>query len=636
MTTGVSRATRVPSGQGQVSFSGVRLTPPISGRETQTVPTVYLDFETYGDIDLKKSNVYRYIEDPSFCMLMLGFAVDDDPVRVTTDEDEVRALMADWLLMPDIEFSAHNAGFDRIIMSAVLRLPFGQYLPPEQWDDTMARAAEAGYPRSLENVAKALGTAEKDTAGTRLKNTFSRPVKGRRVLPHEKPEQWAEFVRYCAQDVETLREVARRLPQMSPFERTLWNVDQRVNDRGIRVDLELAHACREASGTNSTDALDEIQEITGVANPNSRDQLLAWLGVQGVQPPDLRADTVTKLLDDPRLPEKPRRVLELRQTTAVASSNKFDAVLRSVSKDSRLRGQFRFHEALTGRWSSKGVQLHNLPRAGFDGEGDEREDAEAEAIAKVLEGQDIEPKVLKKLVRPLMIVDGCGSDFSAIEARVLAWLAGEQWVLDAFEQGRDLYVETAKMMGPNITRSQGKIAVLACGYQGSVGSLNNMGYMEADAPRIVEAWRAANPRIVSFWGRIERAFREGRDVGRLRIIRVGNDRFVRLPSGRVLTYRQVSTGSRLTYAHVHGGRADTYGGRLTENVTQAVARDLLADALVRLDAAGHKIVAHVHDEVLVEGGDPREVQAVMRQAPTWADGLPMDASADTLYRYAKL
>jgi DNA polymerase len=597
---------------------------------------VYLDTETFGEIDLKKSNVYRYTEDPSFELLMLGYAVDDEPVRVTTDEDEARDLMDHWLSIPDIEFCAHNAGFDRIVMSAHQGLPFGVYLPPEQWDDTMARAAEAGFPRSLANVAKALGAEEKDSAGTRLIHLFSKPNRGKRVLPQDKPEQWDEFVRYCGQDVETLRDVARRLPSWSAFERRLWNVDQRVNDRGIRVDLELALACREASGTNSTDALDEIQEITGVENPNSRDQLLHWLVGQGVNAPDLRADTVTKLLDNPRVPEEAHRVLELRQTTAVASSNKFDAVLRSVSKDSRLRGQFRFHEALTGRWSSKGVQLHNLPRAGFDGEGDEREGAEAEAIAKVLEGQDIEPKILKKLVRPLLIVDGCGSDFSAIEARVLAWLAGEQWVLDAFEQGRDLYVETAKMMGPNITRGQGKIAVLACGYQGSVGSLNNMGYMEADAPRIVDAWRAANPRIVGFWARIERAFRLGQDVGRIRIIRVGDNRYVRLPSGRVLTYRDVSTGSRLTYAHVHGGRADTYGGRLTENVTQAVARDLLADAMIRLDEAGHRIVAHVHDEVLVEGGDPRAVQAVMRVAPSWADGLPMDASADTLYRYAKL
>ena len=589
---------------------------------------VYIDTETYSEIELKKSNVYRYTEHPSFELLVFAYAIDDGPVTVLTDVSLVRSLLHRW--RSTATFVAHNAGFDRIVLSRVLGLPFGKYLPPEQWDDTAARAAEHGWPRELAKLAVALGVTPKDSAGTRLINTFSKLQKKGRIRPEDKPELFEEFKAYCGNDVETLREVDRVLHAWPQRERDLWNLDQKINDRGILIDVALAEGCRDAAQANAAAARREMIDITGIQNPNSNPQLTAWLADQGVHIDNLQARTLDDLRRQPHLfSDDVNRVLVLRAEIAVASSNKYDAALRGVSRDGRLRGQFKFHEALTGRWSSKGFQVHNMPREAF-----ESRDIEHAAIADIKIGLGASSQTLKQLVRPTLIINGCVSDFSSIEARVLAWLAGEQWVLDAFREGRDLYVETAKAMG-GLSRAQGKIAVLACGYQGAVPSLNNMGYVADDAQEIVDRWRAANPRIVQFWRDLESGFRHGVDVGRLKIIKDDRDRYVRLPSGRVLTYRDVAAGSRLSYAHVQGRRDDTYGGKLTENVTQAVARDLLADAMIRLDRAGYPIVGHIHDEVMIEHDDVAGVQAVMKTGPSWAAGLPLDASADSLFRYAK-
>lgn len=594
---------------------------------------VYLDTETYSDVDLPKSNVYTYVESPEFRLRILAYAVeDDDPVAVT-DETEARWLLSRWIRDQSVTFVAHNAPFDRIVASAVLRLPHGLYLPPERWYDTAALAAEHGYPRQLKALAVALGLSPKDPAGTRLINLFSKPNRktGQPVSPEDKPEQWEQFCEYARTDVTVLREVAKRLEGWPPGERELWDLDQRINDRGIAADLALAEACRDAAAENAAAARRKIIEITGVSNPNSNPQLLQWFTDAGVPIPNLQARTLEELDED--IPDHVAQVVRLRKVAAVASSNKFDALIRGAGSDHRLRGQFRFHEALTGRWSSKGVQLHNMVRESFEDPLDE-----AFAICDVLQGRGATPGTLKRLVRSTLIVDGCVSDFSAIEARVLAWLAGEDWVLEAFVAGRDLYVETATRLGPQYDRAAGKITVLACGYQGSVGSMRVMGHDGTDEEilDLVNQWREANPNIVQFWYNLERAFRRGRGTaGRVSVSKDGSDRFIHLPSGRRLAYRDVATGDRLSYAHVQGNRAETYGGKLTENVTQAVARDLLAHAMINLDRAGYPIVAHVHDEVLIEDDDPEGVRAVMKTGPAWATGLPLDASADSLYRYAK-
>lgn len=587
-----------------------------------------IDIETFSGTDLKKANVYAFVEDPEFEILMAAWSLDDGPVEVAIGEKEISEIPGLW--DSNVLKCAHNAGFERICLSRMKGLPLGEYLPPEEWLDTMALASEYGLPRSLAALSKALGAEPKDSAGTRLINLFCKPYRGRRVMPDERPEKWAEFVEYCRQDVVALQDIRRRLPDWpkDTIEEDLWYADQRINDRGIKTDIALARKAVEAAKQNTRDAENEVVEITGVDNPNSVQQLSAWISNRYMELPDLTAETVKATLTMPTLPDDVRRVLELRQELALVASRKYDAALRGCSADGRLRGQFSFHAAHTGRWSSRGVQLHNLPR-----QSDPREEA---GILDLMHDLGASPQMLKSLVRPMFLGPFTISDFSAIEARVLAWLAGEQWVLDAFEAGRDIYVETAERMG-GLTRQQGKVAVLALGYQGAVGSLRVMGGQGTDDQlmSLVRKWRKANPRIVKFWEHLEATFRHGGKIGRLTVEAEDNKRVIYLPSGRGLHYHDVSTGSRLRYRHVQGYREDTYGGRLTENVTQAVARDLLADALLRLDQAGYYVVGHVHDEVIVESDDSEGIRTIMKNAPAWADGLPLDASADLSERYTK-
>jgi DNA polymerase len=649
-----------------------------------------LDIETFSTVELKKSNVYAYVEDPAFEILMCGWSLNDSPVEVWEGERDIREIPG--LFDPDVKKVAHNASFERVCFSRLAGMPVGRYIEPEQYFDTMAIAREYGYPASLDALAKALGADPKDSAGERLINLFCKPRKVPRqkrwvrVMPSQRPEQWKEFRDYCAQDVVTLKDVRRRLPGWpSGFERELWYVDQRINDRGLRVDLPLARKAIGVAKDNDEALKREVIEITGIENPVSTQQLGKWCADVGFPMENWQARTVEDGLARANAygRDDVRRVLELRQELALVAHRKYEAVLRGVSVDGRLRGQFVFHAAHTGRWSSRGVQVHNLPRLAFerrdeDGEKVYDETAERAAILDLMHDLGGTPETLKKLVRPMFILDGTTSDFSAIEARVLAWLAGEEWVLRAFEEGRDLYVETASRMG-GMTRQQGKIAVLACGYQGSVGSMRNMGYggwpcpwdirdsairrarMAArdkgeatvdetnDEPRvqseghkcndeiqvIVDAWRAANPRIVNYWKRLEQAFRNGGKAGRVTVLARGSQRRVVLPSGRTLYYHQVSTGQRVSYRHVQGYREVTYGGRLTENVTQAAARDLLGHALINLDRAGYPLVGHVHDEALAESKDTEGIRDIMKDGPAWAEGLPLDASADILYRYRK-
>jgi len=585
-----------------------------------------IDIETFSGVNLKKSNVYAYVEDPEFEVLMAAWSLDDGPVEVAIGEKEILDIPGLWDRR--VLKCAHNAGFERVCLSRVNGMSVGDYLPPEDWLDTMALAAEYGYPRSLGKLAEALGAEPKDEAGTRLINLFCMPYRGRRVMPEERPEKWAEFVKYCRQDVVALQDIRHRLPGWpSEFEQDLWCTDQRVNDRGIKVDLSLVHKAVGAAAENTEAATKEAISITGIENPGSTQQLTAWFYENDLVLGDLKAETVTKALKGDCTPEV-RRVLELRQELALVASRKFEAALRGCSIDGRLRGQFVFHAAHTGRWSSRGVQLHNLPR--------QSDPREAAGILDLTYGFGASPDMLKSLVRPMFLGPFAISDFSAIEARVIAWLAGEDWVLKAFEEGRDLYVETAERMG-GLTRAQGKIAVLALGYQGAVGSLRVMGGEGTDAEllALVKKWRKANPRIVKFWAHLEAVFRTGGTVGKLTVEVDGSDRIIRLPSGRGLHYHKVSAGSRLRYAHIQGYREDTYGGRLAENVTQAVARDLLADAMLRLDQAGYYVVGHVHDEVIVESDDLEGIKEIMKTGPDWADGLPLDASADRVERYTK-
>ena len=605
--------------------------------------TLYIDIETYSTTDIKRG-VYRYSEDPEFLVLMAAWAIDDDPTQVAIGHEEI-ASIPHLLDGSDVVVRvAHNAQFERVCLSRLAALPVGSYLPPEAWEDTMALMAEWGYPQSLEDGAKALGAEPKDGAGKDLIRWFCQPARnGKRRLPEDHPEKWAAFVEYCRQDVDTMRDMHKRLLAKhgawpTEQERQVWIADQKVNDRGITVDLELAAHAVEAASVNTEEAKAEARAITGVENPNSTAQLLAWFG--GLVP-DLKADTVRQALARDDLTADQRRVLELRQGMALTAHKKFQAALDAASPDGRLRGGFRFFGAHTGRWAGRGLQLQNLPRAGFSSEA-----AQDAAILDLNLGLGADPQTLKALVRPLLVGPFTVCDYSAIEARVVAWLAGESWALEAFAEGRDIYVETANRMGGGMGRKEGKVAVLALGYNGGVWSLRAMGGDalggEAVLQRIVDQWRGANRQIVRLWGRLERAFYYGGQAGdRLTVEADGSDRLVRLPSGRAVVYHQVRAGrdGRLSFQDPKlRWRTETYGGRLVENVTQAVARDVLGAALVRLVEEGHRVVGHVHDEVIVESSPESSLAAIRRVMVTpteWSEGLPLAAAGYSCGRYRK-
>lgn len=597
---------------------------------------LWIDIETYSRVNLKQSNVYRYAEDEEFLVLMCGWTTDGETYHLAVGEEEIARIPG--LLDPKVTKVAHNAPFERICLSTML----GVDLPVESFRDTRAMAAAAGYPQKLENCAKALGVSPKDTAGTYLINYFCRPFRGRRRTPDEAPDKWEAFKNYCVQDVITLYEVDQALPQLNDMEWRIMLADQRVNDRGIRIDVDLARTGALVADTNLMIMELEFINLTGVKKPKSLPQFHAWLTEAGNPLADLRADTVAAALQG-RLADPVRRALEMRQELALTSSSKFEAAIRNVCADGRLRGAFWYYGAHTGRWAGRGAQPHNLPRLSFTTEdeltGEKHFDERGQnlAIMDLLLDEEGAPEALKKLVRPMFIVNGAVVDYSAIEARVLAWLAGEMWVLGAFEAGRDIYVEVGQRMG-GMTRWDGKIAVLALGYQGAVNSLRNLGMEGTDIQlvRFTKRYRKTIPKIVAFWYKLQKVFVTGGQAGRIVVERDGKDRHVILPSKRVITYHDVRRyDDTLSFADPKGGRTSTYGGKLTENVTQAVARDILGEAIVRLEDAGHQVVGHVHDELLVEGSSLEDVVKIAVEQPSWAKGLPLAAEGFETYRYRK-
>jgi len=585
------------------------------------MPVILLDTETRSRADLPKTGVYRYAEDPDFALLLLGWSVDGGPVQHAEGEairDVVPELLAADLLV------AHNAGFDRVVLGAL----DPRLQDPERWYCTQVAAAEDGWPQKLEDLAKAVGAEEKDTAGTRLINLFAKPNRnGGWNDKTTHPEQWEEFVDYLRQDVSTLVDVCRRIPQPTSGELELWRADQRVNDRGVRVDVDLIPLAIEADARNKSNALEEMRRLTGVDNPNSVAQLGKWLGV-----PSLAKDAVEKELETAAGDR--RRVLELRQTIAGSAVKKFQAAADQTCRDGRARGQFRFFGAHTGRWAGKGIQLQNLPREHFDAV----EDRDA-ALLRLRAGQGASPEELKALIRPMLLGPLTVVDFAQVESRVLAWLAGEQWVLDAYVENRDLYTETAAAMGPEFTRQQGKTAVLACGFGGSVGALRRMGAQGSDSELmpVVERYRAANPKIVRLWRDLWNGFLSSGSVGRVEFHNFCGDRRMQLPSGRSIVYRNVHQHDGDWWFHGGRGRTKLWHGIIAENVTQAVARDLLGAAILRVEAElGPVVVGHVHDELILEGHhDVERVMKLMCDPPAWADGLPLGAEGQVVDRYQK-
>lgn len=542
---------------------------------------IWLDNETRSRIDLKKSNVYRYAEDPDFRILMCAWTVDKVNYHIAIGEDEVRAIPG--LFDEDVIKVAANSAFERVTFSRLHGLPTGRYLRPEAFDDPMVRASESGYPNGLDKAAKALGTVQKDSAGTRLINLFSKPNrKGEWNDATTHPKEWQEFIDYCIQDVRTLVEIDELIAGWPPGEWEKWITDQYINDRGLPVDVPMAEGAVRIAARNATRARAELARLAPeLLNPNSGPQMHAWLQTQGVTLPDLTADTLTAALEDDALPDTVRRVLELKQEIALVAAKKYPAALYQVCQDGRLRGSFKFYGAHTGRWSGKGVQPHNMPSASVGEKDDPFDVVEQKIQAGVIDlklGSPTSPQQLKELVRAMFVGPFTVVDYAAIEARVIAWLAGEEWALKAFELGRDIYVETAERMG-GLTRKEGKVAVLALGYQGGINSLKIMGAQGDDdhLDFLKNQWREANPSIVQLWYDVENAFMYGdRSAGdHLYVTKDGADRHIRLPSGRSLVYHDLrgrneptpwgTTRTKITFADPQGWRTDTYGGKLVEN-----------------------------------------------------------------------
>jgi DNA polymerase len=643
--------------------------------------TLSIDIETYSSIDLRKSGVYRYTESPDFKVLMIAFAYGAGDVQIVDDApfDLINALTN-----PAIIKTAYNANFERVCLSKML----GVELPPEQWRCTMVHALELGLPGSLSEVAKALGVDEqKDAQGKRLIKKFCMPNRfGQQTLPTDDlvDTDWQSFKDYCMQDVRTEMAVRNKL-EMFPLhhdEWTLWSIDQRINDRGIEIDPVLV-----ANAVNMndiyTDKLEvEAIKLTGLSNPNSLQQLKEWFKkAEGLDIVDLKKQTIPELLDDVQS-DTARRVLEIRQELSKTSVKKYHAMWEGKCKDNRLRGLLQFYGAgRTGRWAGRLVQVQNLP-------GNKLCDIyNARAMVRGGEYEMVEmlydsvPNVLSQLIRTAFVPKKghrfIVADFSAIEARVIAWLAGEQWRLDVFETHGKIYeASAAQMFGVPLEsigkgsplRQKGKVAELALGYQGGPNALIqmgalNMGLTDDELPDIVKAWRNANPAIVSLWNDVEQGMaitiQHGKKTG---LDRYGkyllnfsvekNIAFIKLPSGRRLAYvrpelqphKRFQGKEEITYMGVDQtsrkwSRLGTYGGKLVENVVQAIARDCLAESLVRLEKAGYKTVMHVHDEVVLEvpsgWSSAEQVAEIMGRDIEWASGLPLRADAFETDYYRK-
>ena len=639
--------------------------------------TLSIDIETYSDVDLSKCGVYKYASSPAFEILLFGYAVDGGDVRVVDlacgeqIPDEVICALSD----ASVAKWAFNAMFERVCLSNFL----GEWLEPESWRCSMVWASTLGLPRSLESVGAVLGLEkQKLTEGKDLIRYFCvpcRPTKangGRtRNLPEHDPEKWERFKAYNLRDVETEMQIQERLSRF-PVPDFIWEeyqLDQEINDRGIGVDMELVRQAIAMDARSREWLTASMQELTELENPNSVQQMKQWLADHGLETDTLGKTAVAELVKT--APEPLREVLSLRQQLAKNSVKKYTAMENAVCADSRAHGMFVFYGAnRTGRFSGRLIQLQNLYKNTMPDLAQARalvRSGNYEALSMLYE--DI-PDTLSQLIRTAFVPqDGrklIVADFSAIEARVLAWLAGEKWVLEVFEKGGDIYCETAARMfhcrvekhGENAElRQKGKQATLSCGYGGSVGALKAMGALEAgmteeELQPLVDSWRAANPNIVRFWWDVDRAVKEcvkmriPTETHGLRFDYRSAMLFITLPSGRRLAYVKPRIGENqfggesVTYMGVGGTkkweRLESYGPKFVENIVQGTARDILCNAMQTLKNCS--IVAHVHDEIIIEADRRMSVTAVCEQmgrTPPWAKGLKLRADGYECEFYQK-
>lgn len=633
-----------------------------------------IDIETYSSVNIKDAGLYKYVQSGDFKVLLFAYSFDGSiPVVVDLAQGEhIPSEVRMALFSDDVIKHAYNAAFEWYCLSKYFGVNEPKYWL-RQWRCTMVHGLYCGLIGGLGKVGEALGLPadkQKDRIGSSLIQKFCVPGKtGKPVTPTQEPEKWALFKKYCIQDVVTEMEVERRLSAF-PIPDTVqaeWEQDMRVNAAGVRLDMDLAEGAVAFSAAETDDLIAQAKALTGLSNPNSPAQLKRWIGDNlGEVPSSLSKAAVEEMLERDDLSPKVGAVLELRQKLGKTSVSKYKAMLDCVCPDGRIRGLLQFYGASrTGRWAGRLVQMQNLPRNYIEELDYARDLVKTGRVDELSLVFGNVPDTLSQLIRTAFIpAEGhrfVVADFSAIEARVIAWLAGEQWRMDAFANGEDIYCASAsKIYGVPVVkhgenghlRQKGKIAELACGYQGSVGAMKAMGgtnMSDEELKQIVDDWRKASPNIVRLWYRLENAamdairtgapvmanglvFRyEGTPEG-LRFLTI------QLPSGRKLFYCNPFFGTNrfgnesLHYWGANTGNwceLETYGGKLTENVVQAIARDCLAAALQRIEDAGYRIVMHIHDEVILdvpeERADLDEICRLMCKPIDWAPGLLLNA-----------
>lgn len=633
--------------------------------------TLSIDLETYSDQPLAKTGVYRYVESSDFEILLFAYSVDGGSVQQIdlACGEKIPSEILCALEDDKVTKWAFNANFERICLSRFLGYPTGDYLEPDSWKCSMVWAAYMGLPLSLEGVGAVLGLEkQKLTEGKDLIKYFCQPcaptkTNGQRTrnLPEHAPDKWLAFKRYNVRDVETEMSIQARLSKY-PVPDGVWeeyHLDQEINDRGVGLDMKLVRQAIQMDGRSRSELTQAMKELTSLDNPNSVQQMKQWLADNGVETDTLGKKAVAELLKT--APPQLQKVLTLRQQLAKSSVKKYQAMEIAVCADGRARGMFQFYGAnRTGRWAGRIIQMQNLPQNHLD------DLSEARGLVRAGDFDALEmlyedvPDTLSQLIRTAFVPQKnrkfIVADFSAIEARVIAWLAGEKWRQDVFAEGKDIYCASASQMfgvpvekhGVNgHLRQKGKIAELALGYGGSVGALKAMGALEMglsedELPALVSAWRQANPKIVQFWWAVDRAVMDAvtrktttKTHGIIFSARNGM-LFITLPSGRNLAYVKPKIGTNkfggdcITYEGVGGTKKweqlDSYGPKFVENIVQGTSRDILCCAMQTLRCCS--IVMHIHDEVVIEADRRMSLQAVcdqMGRTPPWASGLQLRA-----------
>jgi DNA polymerase len=639
-----------------------------------------IDLESFSDVDLIKCGVYAYADSPAFEILLFAFSFDGGETQIIdlAQGEQFPEDVVDAIFDVSVTKTAYNANFERTCLSK----HFGRYLPPESWHCSAVQASMLALPRSLEDVGRVLGLDEqKMKEGKELIRYFCVPCKptkangGRtRNFPCHAPEKWELFKTYCKRDVDVEKSIRRKLHKfpIPESEMELYRLDQRINDRGVLVDMGLVRQAIACERLHKEVVTKRAYELTGLENPNSVAQLKGWLGDKGMEAESLSKKAVADMIAE--TDGEVEELLRLRLLMAKTSVKKYEAMERSVCSDGRVHGLLQFYGAnRTGRFAGRLVQIQNLPQNHLP-------DLElARELVKQGRFEDIEllydstPNVLSELIRTAFIPKpGCRfvvADFSAIEARVMGWLSGEEWVLDVFRGDGKLYEMTAsRMFGIPMSeigkgspeRAKGKVASLSCQYGGSTNGLISMGALdmgltEDELPPLVAAWRKANPHMVQFWWDVDAAAikavteKQKTKVGKIIFEYKSGILFITLPSGRKLSYVKprmaVNKFGRdgLTYEGISENkkwsRIETYGPKLVENIVQGTARDLLAEAMLRVEKKGYPIVMHCHDEIIAEvpedSGSVDEMCEIMAVQPKWAEGLPLRADGYSCSFYQK-